>query len=212
MADFLFDIGKVLLDFDFESSLSELLPADHPDPAAALGKLLEKKDEFEAGRISVDDYTAWGIGIIGSEATPAEFHSAWRNIFIPNTPMWDAVRRLASEGHRLILFSNTNAIHCPWVFSAYPEFSLFHGSILSFETDSIKPHPEIYHQAIDKYTLIPENTLYIDDLPANIETGKAFGFRTHQYDLANHQSFEQWLAQQLTSTDHNRPQGDRGTN
>jgi putative hydrolase of the HAD superfamily len=202
MADFLFDIGKVLLDFDFESSLSKLLPADHPDPAASLVKLLEKKDEFETGRIAVDDYTAWGIGIIGSEATPAEFHCAWRNIFIPNAQMWDVVRRLAADGHRLILFSNTNAIHCPWVFEAYPDFSLFHGSILSFETDSIKPHPEIYHQAIDKYSLIPENTLYIDDLPANIATGNAFGFRTHQYDLANHAAFEDWLANQLSSTDH----------
>lgn len=198
MADFLFDIGKVLLDFDFESSLSELLPANHPDPADALGKLLEKKDEFEAGRIAVDDYTAWAIGILGTEATPAEFHSAWRNIFIPNAPMWDAARRLAAAGHRLILFSNTNAIHCPWVFDAYPDFSLFHGSILSFETDSIKPHPQIYQHAIDKYSLIPENTLYIDDLPANIATGNRFGFLTHQYDLNNHQAFEQWLSEQLT--------------
>ena len=202
MADFLFDIGKVLLDFDFESSLSKLLPADHPDPAASLGKLLEKKDELERGRISADDFTTWGIEIICSKATPAEFHSAWRNIFTPNAPMWDAVRSLAAADHRLILFSNTSAIHCPWVFSAYPEFSLFQGSILSFETDSIKPHPEIYHQAIDKYSLIPENTLYIDDLPANIATGKAFGFRTHQYDLANHGAFEDWLAKQLSSTDH----------
>ena len=49
MADFLFDIGKVLLDFDFESSLAQLLPTSHSDPKASLTKLLDKKDEFEAG-------------------------------------------------------------------------------------------------------------------------------------------------------------------
>ncbi len=177
MADFLFDIGKVLLDFDFESSLSKLLPADHPDPTTSLEKLLEKKDEFETGRIAVSDYTTWA----------------------PNLPMWETVRKLATEGHRLILFSNTNAIHCPWVFEAYPEFSLFHGSILSFEVDSIKPHPEIYQHAIDKHSIVPENTLYIDDLPANIATGDAFGFRTHQYNLDNHKAFEHWLPEQLAS-------------
>ncbi len=199
MADFLFDIGKVLLDFDFESSLSKLLPADHPDPATSLEKLLEKKDEFETGRIAVSDYTTWAIEILGTDATPDEFHTAWQNIFTPNLPMWETVRKLATEGHRLILFSNTNAIHCPWVFEAYPEFSLFHGSILSFEVDSIKPHPEIYQHAIDKHSIVPENTLYIDDLPANIATGDDFGFRTHQYNLDNHKAFEHWLPEQLAS-------------
>jgi HAD superfamily hydrolase (TIGR01509 family) len=202
MADFLFDIGKVLLDFDFESSLKNLLPESHADPSAALSELLEKKDEFEAGLISVGDYTNWAIATLGTSATHDEFHHAWRNIFTPNAPMWETVRKLHADGHRLILFSNTNAIHCPWVFEAYPEFSLFHGSILSFDVASIKPQPEIYQHAIDKYGITPEKTLYIDDLPANIATGNQFGFRTHQYHLTNHQSFEQWLAEQLYSTDH----------
>jgi len=202
MADFLFDIGKVLLDFDFEASLKTFLPPDHSDPASALSELLAKKDEFEAGRISVSDYTDWALATLGSSASHENFHHAWRNIFTPNEPMWETVRALHAAGHRLILFSNTNAIHCPWVFDAYPDFSLFHGSILSFETDFIKPHPQIYQHAIDKYSLAPEKTLYIDDLPANIATGNQFGFRTHQYHLDNHSSFDQWLAEQLSSTDH----------
>jgi putative hydrolase of the HAD superfamily len=199
---FLFDIGKVLLDFHFEPSLSRLLPQDHPDPHASLSLLLAKKDEFEAGRISVPDYTAWALATLGSTASHEDFHQAWRHIFTPNEPMWESVRSLHAAGHRLILFSNTNAIHCPWVFEAYPELSLFHGAVLSYEVDSIKPHPEIYQHAIDKYSLIPGKTLYIDDLPANIATGKRFGLRTHQYHLDNHPAFEDWLENELSSTDH----------
>ncbi len=199
MADFLFDIGKVLLDFDFESSLSKLLPEQTPDPTAALSTLLAKTDEFEAGRIAVDEYTEWAISILESKASTAEFHDAWCNIFTPNLPMWEKVRELASDGHRLILFSNTNAIHCPWIFEAFPELSIFHGSILSYEVDSIKPHPEIYHHAIEKYQLTPEKTLYIDDLPANIATGQKLGFHSHQYDLNNHQAFEAWLSSHLNA-------------
>lgn len=198
--DFLFDIGKVLLDFDFEPSLATLLPEGHPDPHAALTKLLAKKDEFETGLISVNDYTDWALETMGSAATPEQFHQAWKNIFTPNLPMWDTVRKLNAAGHRLILFSNTNAIHCPQVFEDFPEFSNFHGSILSFEVNSIKPHPEIYQHAIEKFGLVPENTLYIDDLPANITTGNTFGFRTHQYDINNHQPFEHWLAKHLSPT------------
>ncbi len=196
--DFLIDIGKVLLDFDFEPSLATLFPEDHPDAAAAFSKLIARKDEFETGRISVDDYTNWALETMQSTATPEQFQTAWQNIFTPNLPMWEAARKLESEGHRLILFSNTNGIHCPQVFTDFPEFSLFHGSILSFEVDSIKPHPEIYQHAIDKFSLVPEKTLYIDDLPENIATGNKFGFKTHQYALTKHPAFEQWLAKHLS--------------
>ncbi len=196
---FLFDIGKVLLDFDFDAALTTLLPATHPDPLGALSQLMAKKDDFEAGLISVGNYTNWALEIMESTATPEQFHTAWRSIFTPNLPMWEEVRNLAAQGHRLILFSNTNAIHCPQVFEDFPEFSLFHGSILSFEVNSIKPHPEIYQHAIAKYSLVPENTLYIDDLLANIQTGIFFGFRTHQYDLANHAAFKVWLTSELAS-------------
>jgi len=162
-----------------------------------MAKLLARKDKFEAGLIPVDTYTKWAIETIDFQGETADFHRAWCDIFTPNLPMWEAARKLKNQGHRLILFSNTNAIHCPWVFEAFPEFDIFDGSILSFETGFIKPEKPIYQHAIDKYSLIPENTLYIDDLPANIATGKAFGFRTHLYDLNNHAAFEQWLSNQL---------------
>lgn len=191
---FLYDIGRVLLDFDFESSLSRLLPPDCTDPQERLGHLLDRKDEFEAGAITEDDYIEWALGVIGSRATHEEFRHAWRRIFTPNEPMWKNVRELSASGHRLILFSNTNAIHCPWMFETHPEFSLFDAAVLSFEIGAIKPHPPIYQHAVDVHDLDPAATLYIDDLPDNIATGREFGFHCHQYDLKNHSAFEQWLA------------------
>ena len=191
---FLYDIGRVLLDFNFEFSLARLLPPDCADPHERLGHLLDRKDEFESGAIHEDDYIRWAIGVIGSQATPEEFRHAWRQIFTPNGPMWKNVRRLSADGHRLILFSNTNAIHCPWIFEAYPEFSLFDGAVLSFEVGAVKPHPPIYQHAVDVHDLDPAATLYIDDLPENIATGREFGFNCHQYDINGHAAFERWLS------------------
>jgi FMN phosphatase YigB (HAD superfamily) len=195
---FLFDIGRVLLDFDFETSLSRLLPAEVSDSATRMARLLDRKDEFETGSIDVDTYIIWALDVLGSKADSALFREAWQRIFTPNEPMWACVRKLAAEGHRLILFSNTNAIHCPWIFEAYPEFSLFHASVLSFEARAIKPEPEIYQYAMDLHQLNPASTIYIDDLPQNIATGREFGFRCWQYELANHSAFENWLESQLS--------------
>jgi glucose-1-phosphatase len=191
---FLYDIGRVLLDFDFESSLARLFPAGTPDVHERLQRLLARKDEFETGRIKVGDYTDWALSIMETEATPAEFHHAWRHIFITNEPMWQRVRELKAAGHRLILFSNTNAIHVPWIYDEFPEFHLFDDAVMSFRTGHIKPEPEIYHHAIRQHDLVPEQTLYIDDLPQNIATGRALGFQCHTYDLKNHAAFDNWLA------------------
>ena len=191
---FLYDIGRVLLDFDFESSLARLLPPDCPDPHERMARMLERKDDFEAGAIPVDEYIDWALRVIGSDATPDEFRHVWQRIFTPNEPMWERVRGLSARGHRLILFSNTNGIHCPWVFDEYPAFSLFDGAVLSFEVGAIKPHPQIYQHALETHGLVPRETLYIDDLPQNIATGVDFGFHCHQYDINNHAAFERWLA------------------
>ena len=94
----------------------------------------------------------------------------------------------------MILFSNTNAIHCPWLFETYPEFSLFDGAVLSFETGFLKPRSEIYQYAVETYGLVADSTLYIDDLAPNIATGRQFGFHCMQYDLRDHAAFERWLA------------------
>ena len=192
--NFLYDIGRVLLDFDFESSLSRLLPADCVNPRARLERLLERKDEFEAGQVEADAYIDWALGVMGSGATADQFRDAWRSIFTPNEPMWQCVRQLSAKGHRLILFSNINSIHCPWIFEKYPEFSLFDGAVLSYEVGAIKPQAEIYKHAFDAHRLDPGSTLYIDDLPENIAAGRAHGLHCWQYDLRDHESFEQWLS------------------
>jgi putative hydrolase of the HAD superfamily len=191
---FLFDIGRVLLDFDFESSLARLFPHDTPDSAQRLERLLARKDELESGAIDVDTYTNWALEVLEIEATAAEFHHAWRNIFTPNEPMWQRVRQLAAADHRLILFSNINGIHSPWIYEEFPEFALFHGAVMSYQTGFIKPQPEIYQYAVATHGLVPEETLYIDDLPQNIAAGREFGFHCHQYDLKNHAAFDQWLS------------------
>ena len=199
--NFLFDIGRVLLDFDFETSLSKLLPDKVDHPRQRLECLLTRKDDFESGAIDPDAYIEWALDIMESEAGPDEFIAAWRDIFTPNQPMWARVRQLHSADHKLILFSNTNAIHVPWIFETWPEFELFHGDVLSFEVGQIKPHPAIYQYAIEHHGLSPSETLYIDDLPENIEAGRAAGFNSWQYELNNHQAFELWLDKALQQAD-----------
>ncbi|MBB5353348.1 putative hydrolase of the HAD superfamily [Haloferula luteola] len=193
----LFDIGKVLLDFDFESSLRKLIPDDEPQPDERLRKILGDKDAFERGDIPLDDYLAQAERELGPAADRETFIAAWRNIFTPNVPMWQVVEDLKAQGHRLLYFSNINPIHAPWIFENYDVFRHFEGGTCSYLAKLIKPEPAIYRHVIETYGLTPAETLYIDDLPANIESGIAAGFQSHLYDLHRHDAFETWLSSHL---------------
>jgi len=190
---FLFDIGRVLLDFDFESALLKLIPQRINNPKERIQQVLEQKDALEAGLIDPEKYANWALKIFESDATLPQFYHAWQQIFTVNEPMWRCVRQLASNNHALILISNINAIHCPWIFTAYPEFSYFEHKILSFEIGILKPESAIYQHAIKTFQLNPTTTIYIDDQPQNIASGRELGFQCWQYDLNDHQAFEIWL-------------------
>ena len=75
----------------------------------------------------------------------------------------------------------------------YPVFQCFAGGVFSYQTGHIKPEQEIYQLAIKQYELAPERTIYIDDLPANIEGGKKAGLICHQYHADRHDEFLNWL-------------------
>ncbi|PSJ18852.1 HAD-IA family hydrolase [Nitrosomonas supralitoralis] len=196
---FLFDIGRVLLDFDFESSLIKLIPENIENPQELIRKVLKRKDALEIGLIDPARFASWALKILVSNASPEQFYQAWQQIFTVNESMWRCVRKLANNNHSLFLLSNISAIHCPWIFTTYPEFSCFRHKILSFEIGALKPELAIYKYAINTYRLNPISTIYIDDQPPNIAVGKAIGFQCWQYDLNDHQAFEAWLEEQLLS-------------
>jgi len=191
--DFLFDIGNVIVHVDFISSLKKLIPEGIDEPEIRLNRLLERKDEFEAGRLSHEEYFPWAAQTIGFAGQLEEFMKAWVDIFSPNQEMWHTIESLHRAGHRLILFSNINEPHIDFLQSQHPIFKCFTGGIYSYQTGHIKPEDEIYQLAIKEYELAPERTAYIDDLPANIEGGKKAGLICHQYRADRHDEFLTWL-------------------
>ena len=70
---FLFDIGRVLLDFDFESSLVRLIPSGTDDVHERIRSVLRRKDELESGQIDPAGYADWALSILGSDATRERF-------------------------------------------------------------------------------------------------------------------------------------------
>ena len=194
----LVDIGNVILHVDFKTSLCRLVPSELADPVARLHSLLEKKDEFEAGDFSNEDFVKWASKKLQFEGSHDEFVAAWNDIFKPNLPMWETLRDLKSRGFQLILFSNTNQMHVDFFLKEYAEvFDLFEGEVFSHLVGAAKPDPAFYHHAFEKYDLVPEETLYFDDLPENITTGLQLGLKAWRYRADSHEALTKWLVETL---------------
>ena len=60
----------------------------------------------------------------------------------------------------------------------YPFLKKFDGLIISGKEKLIKPDEKIYKLAINRFNLVPEETVFIDDKKENIEAANNLGFLT----------------------------------
>lgn len=194
---FLFDIGNVLVHFDFAPAVRRLAEMSGATADAVKSLLAPIKEDHESGRLDDDDFITQGIARIGFGGSRAEFAEIWSDIFTPNTPMTALVDRLSGR-HRLYLFSNTSGLHKDWFMQRFDVFSRFGGGVFSHEVRCMKPDEAFYRAAIGQFGLDPAQTFYIDDLAENIAAGAQFGFVTHHYDPGRHPELEagveRWLA------------------
>jgi HAD superfamily hydrolase (TIGR01549 family) len=178
---FLFDIGNVLLKFDFGLALRVLAEKSRfREPAEVMVAVERVKQQYEDGQMGRARFIASAFELLDYKGTEAEFVAAWENIFEVNQSMVELVERLAVR-YPLFLLSNTNDIHREFIFREYPFFGRFSGGIYSYEVGVSKPAGEIYRIAVRRLGLRPEATYFIDDLEANIQEARGLGFQCHQY-------------------------------
>ena len=183
---FLFDIGNVLVRFDFSRAVRAVVPfSDVADEADALHRIDAVKLGYEDGQISRADFLHEAFRILGYRGTEAQFIAAWQGIFTENEPMTSLVHALRGK-FPLFLLSNTNDMHVEGLFRDFPVFAHFTGATYSHEAKASKPHRPIYEIACRTHGLDPRTTFFIDDLAANIATAREIGFHSHQYHHDRH--------------------------
>jgi putative hydrolase of the HAD superfamily len=61
--------------------------------------------------------------------------------------------------------------------TGYYFFKYFDGGVISAEAKASKPDKKIYEILSEKYNLVPEECLFIDDLEVNVKAAEAIGMR-----------------------------------
>jgi glucose-1-phosphatase len=183
---FLFDIGNVLVRFNFAKAYAELAPVSGiAHTAELLARIEAVKLQYEDGQLSRAAFLEQVFDFLQFRGTEADFLKAWQGIFTGNEPMVALVRRLHSQ-FPLYLLSNTNCMHLEGLFRDFDFFSLFRGGTYSHVASASKPGARIFEIACAEHGLEPASTFFIDDLAANVATARELGFRCHQYHPDRH--------------------------
>jgi FMN phosphatase YigB (HAD superfamily) len=174
----IFDLGNVLITVD-EPRAAERM-------AARTGKTRQQIEEYilgtphalelALGKLSKKRFFHTVAKDLGFDGSYDEFALIWSEVFTPIEPMIALAESLKTRVPRLVL-SNTNAIHMDYIFQHYTFLNDFDAHVFSHEVGLLKPDAAIYKHALKKYGLTAERTVFVDDLPANVEGARRVGMQ-----------------------------------
>ena len=179
----LFDMGNVLVFID-ERRKERRLAEEMGLPVAIVHRLLVDdglQARYEGGEISRGEFVnALQVAGVTRAAAP-RLIAAFCDMFRPNDAMPPMLHALLAHGARLILVSNTNDAHVEYLTPRLPALAFFEQRVMSHQIKALKPALTFYLEAAARAGCPPEEALFIDDVAANIEGARAFGFQTHLF-------------------------------
>lgn len=162
-----FDLGGVIMTLDPAEALRRFKALGLSDAEHYLDSYTQSGifGNLEEGKITAEDFRSKLSSLTGHELTFDECKHAWL-------------------GYRLILLSNTNPFMMDWALSS--EFDgkgsslndYFDALYLSYRLGIMKPAPDFFRQVLDNENILPEETLFVDDGPRNVEATGKLGFIT----------------------------------
>jgi putative hydrolase of the HAD superfamily len=173
------DLGRVILWFDnkiFFRKMTAYCSLTEEKIREIVHKNSEFIELFDTGKITPQEFHSRAIAKLDARIGYKEFFAAYTDVFSSNPPVLDILEKLKGE-YRLILLSNTDVVRFAFIKSKYPEILIFDDYVLSFEVGYMKPHPEIYKEALKRAGAEAPEAVFIDDMEENIIGAKALGLK-----------------------------------
>jgi HAD superfamily hydrolase (TIGR01509 family) len=173
-----FDLGKVLLEFDY-GRLIQKITSHCAYTEEELHGLINQSPllyQFETGLLTSAEFYREIKRSAGFKGDERQFVNDFGDIFTPIPEMIELNEVLRSTGVETFIFSNTNEIAIAHIRQKYPFFKNFTGYFFSFEERLMKPAPQLYRNVELRLARFGKEILYIDDRTENVEAGKAAGW------------------------------------
>lgn len=182
------DLGRVLIPFDFQRGYTLMsrrcgLPAEEVRNRIAATGIVP---EYESGRVESEEFVRQIGACLGINIDCDEFSEIWGAIFLPDTLVPEEFVVALRRNYRMVLLSNTNALHYSLLQRQYSILRHFDAYVLSYEVNAMKPEPAIYRAALAAARCEPAECFFTDDMPPYVE-----GAREQGIDAVLFQGFDQ---------------------
>lgn len=187
MKIFLFDIGNVLVNFDFQVLLQQIADDSGTPVEPPTERDLEMHHAVEEGRISDQQFVDYLNEAKGLSWTVDTLIGVWQRMFTVNETGRKLFLDSIARGLPVYTLSNIAQHHIDAIERNWPGFfDGVTGLFLSYQMGCRKPDPAIYFQALEKLGAEGRQCLFIDDLTRNIEAARAAGIHALQFIPENH--------------------------
>ena len=177
----IFDLGGVLIDWNpayvFDQMFEDEEKKKHFFENICTNEWNEQQDAGRSLQEATDEliqkYPEWKEYI---EA----FYGRWEEMLGgPIHETVDIFRQLKEEGrYKLYALTNWSAETFPIALEKYEFLHWFDGRVVSGEEKMRKPFPEFYQLILNRFELVPHETLFIDDNLRNVEAASTLGIST----------------------------------
>jgi 2-haloacid dehalogenase len=178
----LFDLGKVVLDWDPRYYYARFFDGDSGQKNEALERFVGTAittawiHEMDAGKPIAQAVAERQRAFPQYAALLARWSEGWPLMLKGEIEGTVALlRELRERGLRLYALTNFSAENYPLAQARCPSLALFEDVVVSAEIGLIKPDPRIYAYAIERCRLEASRTVFVDDLEANVAAASAAG-------------------------------------
>lgn len=188
----LFDLGRVVLDVDFNRTLHCWASHARCEPQDLVARFARDQlyQRHEKGEISDALFFA-GLRIsLGIDLSDEQFLEGWNAIFAGEMPGIKPLLARAAEHLPLYAFSNTNRPHVEYFSGKYADvLGHFREIYLSSSIGLRKPDAQAYDHVVKAVGVSARRIVFFDDLAENVEGARKVGLTavhvTSSDDVAN---------------------------
>lgn len=171
-----FDLGQVLIKWQPEATAYDLFPGT--TASSIMGALFNDPEWLNFDRNTIDINGLAKLAkekYLFDEKLAQEVLSSLPQSLPIFQQLVDVMYAAKQEGYKLYVLSNMPQPYLEAFKKHHPFFNLFDGFVASYETGTLKPEENIYQTLFARYSLKPEDCLFIDDVDSNIIAGAKLG-------------------------------------
>jgi putative hydrolase of the HAD superfamily len=177
----LFDIGGVVIDFDFTRVFERWAGTSKRSMEQIQSRFSfdHSFEAFERGEIEAADYFNSLRTTLGIDISDGQFEDGWNSVYTGEIDGMAELLDLAGRKLPIYALTNSNAIHKKvWSTRFNTILSRFRAVFNSSDIGSRKPEPDVFHYIAAATGVDLQQVVFYDDLAENIAGAKAVGLTT----------------------------------